>query len=105
MNIAEILRGLADIVDGAETPAPAAQQPVVININNGEAEAPAQDPDVPTEADGMMIPPLQQKIERIKKMAGEESAYDPVDDEISVMKQNAGLKFVGAANDDEPFEG
>jgi hypothetical protein len=104
MNIAEILRGLTDIVDGA----PAAQQPVVININNGESDASAIAPEHegPTEADGVMIPPLQQKIELMKKMAGEESAYDPVDDEISIIKQNAGLKHVViAADEDEPFEG
>jgi hypothetical protein len=113
MNIAEILRGLADIVDRTDQAAPA-QQPVVININNGEAETPAMpatDSDQETTADEVMIPPLQQKIELMKKMAGEESAYDPIDDqtinELDIIKQNAGLKPVVAitADEDEPFEG
>ena len=113
MKAAEILRRLADIVDVQEEPVPA-QQPVVININNSEAETPAMsaaDSDEESTADGVMIPPLQQKIELMKKMAGEESAYDPIDDqatdELSIMKQNAGLKPVVAitADEDDPFEG
>lgn len=108
MNIAEILRGLADIVDRVDQPAPT-QQPVVININNGETKAPsavAPETNGPTEADTMMIPPLQQKIELMKKMAGEESAYDPIDEELSIMRQNAGLiPLSSIVDEDDPFEG
>ena len=55
-----------------------------------------------------MIPPLQQKIELMKKMSGEESAYDPVepeeDNELDIIKRNAGIQaFI--ADEDEPFEG
>jgi hypothetical protein len=122
MNIAEILRKLADTVDSQAAPA---QQPVVININNGQPEqaAPEVDSDAPSQADGIMIPPLQAKLELVKKMAGEESAYDPepeacgdcgcapcecgVEDEMSIMRRNAGLSPFTAivADEDEPFEG
>ena len=123
MNIAEILRKLADTVDSQSAPA---QQPVVININNGQADPAAPehtDSDAPTQADGIMIPPLQAKLELVKKMAGEESAYDPesetcencgcdpcecaAEDEMAIMKRNAGLSPFTAivADEDEPFEG
>jgi hypothetical protein len=122
MNIAEILRKLADTVDSHSAPA---QQPVVININNGQPEAEITDTvsGEPSQADGIMIPPLQAKLELVKKMAGEESAYDTVSgcdecgsescecdsgsDEMAIMKRNAGLSPLTAivADEDEPFEG
>jgi hypothetical protein len=125
MNIAEILRRLADTVEANSAPA---QQPVVININNGQPETTALqepvDPEAPSQADGVMIPPLQAKLELVKKMAGEESVYDPepetcgdcgcdpcecgVEDEMAIMRRNAGIAspFTALVTDeDEPWEG
>ena len=126
MNVAEILRKLADTVDAHSAPA---QQPVGININNGQPEtavtAEPAEPDAPSQADGIMIPPLQAKLELVKKMAGEESVYDPetatgctdcgcdpcecgAEDEMAIMKRNAGIMspFTAiVADEDEPFEG
>lgn len=100
---------------------------IVINITNGEPQIQQQEPEVdaPSQADDLMIPPLQAKLELVRKMAGEESVYDPVEvcpecgadpcecepqDEVAIMKRNAGLSPLSAlaalaAEEDEPYEG
>ena len=99
-------------------------QPIVLNINigtpSGQPEVNMVSGDQETAADGVMIPPLQQKLELVKKLAGEESAYDPVcddcgqtpceceqEDELSVLRRNAGISGILAhlADEDEPYEG
>jgi hypothetical protein len=102
MRAAEILRRLADIVDIQEQPQANAQAPVVININNGEAESatPETPCDVcgsvpcscenPMDRDDVMIPPLQAKIEIMKKLAG----IAPKENQLEIQ-----------ADEDEPFEG
>ena len=97
-------------------------QPIVLNINIGtqssEPEVEVIPADTATGADDLMIPPLQQKLELVKKMAGEESIYDPVcdecghspcdcepeEDQLSVIRRNAGLATL-VADEDEPYEG
>jgi hypothetical protein len=120
MRIEEIIK-LASMIN---QPAPAAMPNIVINISNGAGQEQPQvtvdqDPESDTAADGMMIPPLQQKIELMKKMAGEDSAYDPVcdtcgqspcecdqEDDVAILKRNAGIPVIAQiADEDEPFEG
>ena len=120
MNIAEILRGLADkleqINSGENTEVPHQDQhaelyPVdVDNTDNTEAE--------------LMIPPLQQKMELLKKAAGEESVYgddehchdcgcDPcqcddqfTQDPLDAMKKMAGLPVaIQISAEDNDIEG
>jgi hypothetical protein len=108
MNAAEILRGLASIIDGASTQT-APEQEIHADLEDHTETS-------------TMIPPLQQKMELMKKMAGEESYYDkPCDtcghtpcecdseqpDEVEIVKKNAGLVPVTAMmlGGDEPFEG
>ena len=100
MKASEILRKLADVID---------QRPVVVNINNGapaDTEKPTEEPVADDEL-GVMIPPLQQKIELAKKAHGVDSVYtqDEQPDELAVIKQNAGLRAIAVPTDDEPFEG
>jgi hypothetical protein len=53
-----------------------------------------------------MIPPLQQKIELIKKSEGVKSVYDTQeDDELATLKRHAGLNTAVIADEDEPLEG
>ena len=72
MKIAEILRGLADQIDGAEQE----QSP---EQGNGAQLHPAsvvtndENSDINTQP---MVGPLQQKLELLKKAAGVDSAYD-----------------------------
>ena len=111
MNVAEILRALADKISSVEQEVPHQDQSATLhavevdNVDNTESP--------------LMVPPLQQKLELMKKMAGEEThdhaceecGCDPCDcdaeDEMSIMKRNAGIAptVIAIADEDEPFEG
>jgi len=105
MNIAEILRSLADIVDRAESPArpdPAIQNPA--ELSPTAAGAPVDTPcnqDAGAD-DEVMIPPLQLKMELLKRAVGVDNVYDPgepredqthgsADDEIQHIRRMAGV--------------
>jgi len=107
MKVADILRSLVSLIDAAEQEEQAQpQQPVVVNINNGETAAgQSEEETVADDELGVMIPPLQQKIEMAKKANGVDSVYAPADDEqdeLAVIKKHAGL---AVTTQDEPFEG
>lgn len=107
MKAAEILRKLADLIDSnaddgrPENSVPHAElEPVdVDNTDNTEITT--------------MVPPLQQKIELLKKATGVESHYDDGEDcgcdepdELDIIKQHAGLRPIAVqiASDDEPLD-
>ena len=127
MNIAEILRGLADKIDGIENQVPHQDQSAQLH----QVDAPnGEHPDVNTDS---MVSPLQQKLELIKKVAGVDNAFsngeldthadhegtcpecgqdpcacDGEEDPLAVMKKMAGLPSAATvviADEDEPFEG
>jgi hypothetical protein len=119
MNIAEILRKLADVVDGAESNQASAE------ITNRPDQA-SIEVDQPTDTAGIekqaqvnvatMVPPLQQKLDLMKKLAGEDAcaecgctpcACEQGQDELAIMRQNAGIApaVIAIADEDEPFEG
>ena len=85
MKTAEILRKLADLVDTVDSDV------------SPESNTPD---DV-----GTMLPPLQQKIEILKKSQGIDNVYDEQADELDQFKKNAGLAVITTAEEDEPFEG
>ena len=85
MKAAEILRKLADLVDTIES--------------DGASEETTSD------ELGTMVPPLQQKIEILKKSQGIDNIYDQQADELDQVKKNAGIAVITAAEEDEPFEG
>lgn len=100
MKAAEILRKFADLLDqhesDQETPT---NQATLIPVSADNTD----DTEVTT-----MVPPLQQKLELMKKMVGDESSCDSDgSDELSIMKKNAGINpvIVAMADEDEPFEG
>jgi hypothetical protein len=83
MKIADLLRGLADKLDSIEsgngTPKQTGLNPV--------GEVPGGDTD-----STKMVPPLQAKLEILKKSEGLPSVYDNEgSDELSAIKKNAGL--------------
>ena len=129
MNIAEILRGLADKIDGIESQVPHQDQSAKlhqVDAANGEH------PDVNVDS---MVSPLQQKLELIKKVAGVDNAFsngeldthadhdhagacadcgcDPCEcsgeeDPLDTMKHLAGLAPAATlviADEDEPLDG
>ena len=97
MRAAELLRGLADVLSAIEDDKPQ-QSPVVVNVNNGSSGN-----NIPTDSHGddgddstkhekpMMVPPLQQKIEIMKKLAG--------------MPNKMDTPIPLVTDEDEPFEG
>lgn len=95
MNTAAILRALADMIDRHSAGhGPEDNKPVL--------SPPEQEP-TPEPTFDKMVPPLQQKMELLKKVAGVPSEFDGKEkddehscgcedpDEIDIMKKNAGI--------------
>jgi hypothetical protein len=122
MNMAEILRKLADVVDGKETGAGTE----ITNRPGADSEMQsAPEPETGENVEVInvepMVPPLQQKLELLKKIAGEEvcsdCGHDPCkcghEDELQILKRNAGMPTMSPmpsllahiTDEDEPFEG
>jgi hypothetical protein len=105
MRASEILRKLADVIDSADgqETAPQAAHP-----NVRVALAPAEQPaaEQPQVAVTTFVPPLQAKIELLKKAVDVDSIYDQGGDELGQMKKMAGINPVVAseAADDEPLD-
>jgi hypothetical protein len=88
MNIAELLRGLADKIASVEQGGPAGTHRL----------APVEVDNTDHTDDAVMISPLQQKQELLKKAAGVDSFYDDEagceQDPLDTLKHNAGLPVV-----------
>ncbi len=131
MKISELLRNLADLVDIesgsvnvpslAERPDTSDESLLVIQPNT------SSDSSLATQPDDIFVPPLQLKIELLKKATGVESIYSdekskrkknkkknkPTDkkfansyDELEVIKKNAGMSpvIMDSLADDEPLD-
>ena len=121
MKTSEILRNLADMIDakmqqsqsigapGRLSPKIQPKQPVSIDTPPEDNSCLAQQPD------DIFIPPLQLKIELLKKATGVENVYDDPEneqdpsysyDELDHIKRNAGISVVAldALGDDEPLD-
>lgn len=85
MRAAEFMRAMLNAIEGLKQP-PAAPPTVVININNGKASVDTKQEQPVDDNVGVFVPPLQQKIELLKKSNGVQSVYDD------------------AAGDDEPLD-
>lgn len=73
--------------------------PINIKINgDGEPEVDMQDDEPVDDDTGDFVPPLQQKIELLKKSSGVKSIYD---DESEAQSKNT-LRHL--ASDDDPLE-
>lgn len=92
--MADLLRQLADKLDGIDGPNPAARQPEQ-STDDGSEEQP------------VFMAPNQQKLELLKKGVGVESEFDDEgSNELDAIKKNAGISpaVIHAASDDEPLE-
>jgi hypothetical protein len=98
MKITDLLRNLADKLDSIEQSNPAEPK---------DFAQPEQDND---SDQGVMLPPLQQKLELLKKAVDVPSAFDQdgngVPDELDTIKKNAGVNpaVIHIASDDEPLD-
>ena len=97
MRAAEILRQLADIIDKAEDPTQVMAQPAVEIDLETDSE---QDDQINVQ--DVMVPPLQQKMELLKKVSGVNNIYDDGEepDELDDIKKNAGIMHLHADDSD-----
>jgi hypothetical protein len=111
MRASEILRGLADLIDNAEgeqssvvTPQQAAYGQTSMSKFTPVNQEPASIQDA-----GTFVPPLQAKIELLKKAVDVDSIYDQCDpdQDLSRMRKMAGINpaVTDEAASDEPFDG
>ena len=130
MRASEILRKLADVIDAKDSGQSQTQvtnRPEVVDV---EVSEPVDTHGIEGQAQvntRSMVAPLQQKLDIMKKLAGVEVPHTDVaidgdeghcsacgcepcecePDELSIMRQNAGIKpaVIAIADEDEPFEG
>jgi len=100
MKMSDILRDIAELLDqrqsqGADMSQNTTQQRMI----------PAQAAEPELDDEPVMVPPLQQKHELLKKVAGVENAYDneagndQQPDDLDRMKKMAGIVVAGDEND------
>jgi hypothetical protein len=102
MKVAEILRKIADDLEDQEhgdlannSAVHAELNPVGVDWSEGDGKD--------DESDGTaMIPPLQQKLELLKKTAGVDSAFD---NELDDIKKLTGIEAVIHQIDDTELDG
>lgn len=81
MSIEELLRSLIDRLDKIEK-GESSPQPVVVHVhNNMNGETSTDVSSKEEDETGPFTPPLQQKIELLKKSAGLKSVFDLADDD------------------------
>jgi hypothetical protein len=115
MKASEILHGLAELMAGIEggQGAQAEQQPTATLVQVSADNTDQSD-------SGTFVPPLQAKLELLKKSVGVDSVYDQTGpdedltghgadaqgDDLSRMKQMAGIKpaALDALGDNEPLD-
>jgi hypothetical protein len=120
MRASEIIRKIADVLDAQESNQSSSTEitnrPDQSNVETGQ----------PTDTQGIeqtagvnvksMVAPLQQKLDLMKRLAGEEACgtcgaspcgCEQGQDELAIMRQNAGIRpaVIAIADEDEPFEG
>lgn len=116
MNIAELLRKLADTIDtnsqpdgDAGTPDPKLQNPAELIAIDTDSEEPCEacgqcpcacDSDEDEQPDDIYVPPLQLKLELLKKAAGVESVYDADNRE----EEQGAVETYGTVQSEQPRE-
>lgn len=111
MEAAELIRKLIDVLSQINQPAQtdAPQAAKLTPVAQPQHPYP-EDEHTSDETGGVMVPPLQQKMELLKKVAGVDSVYDKPgeepNDEVSIMKRNAGIpaSVVMSVEDDDVME-
>jgi len=102
MKVAELLRKLADVIAAAEGD---------VGSETGQLTQPNRAELTPAEADqtdhsdgNVFVPPLQQKLELLKKATGVNSVYGGEEaegsDELADIKKNAGIVFTAGEDND-----
>jgi hypothetical protein len=97
MNAAEIIRNLTNVVDRG-TAQPTQQTKPESEVQTQDIRVNNTDNTEKT----VMVPPLQQKLELMKKAAGVDNIYDEAGeaDPLDQMKKMAGIQVVAQADED-----
>lgn len=100
MKLSDIMRDIADLID---------QKMGQGSVDGGATNShltPVQAPEPELQDEPIMVPPLQQKHELLKKVAGVDNAYDQEGnsdqenpDDLDRMKKMAGIVVAGQEND------
>ena len=102
MKVSELLRSLADMISRVEGGTPGAAEVEVDHTPHIQEPVSAQDGEKDT-----FVPPLQAKIEILKKSVGMDNVYDgDKEDELGRVKGLAGIHPAQreAAASDEPLD-
>lgn len=112
MKIADILRRLADKVEQEDARDHNPVPELSGTAAGDQIEAPKNSD--AAEGDDNFVPPLQLKLELLKRAVGVDNVYDDQradqvtgddsEDEIAIMQRRAGIVPVMMAVDDEPFD-
>ena len=121
MKPSEILRSLADMIDARQQAANPMSEPGALSPSIEpaiEVEPEHEDNGLAHQPDDIFVPPLQLKIELLKRATGVDNIYADEEeeesqansyDELNMIRKNAGLELLNpvvldALGDDEPLD-
>ena len=121
MKPSEILRSLADMIDARQQAANPMSEPGALSPSIEpaiEVEPEHEDNGLAHQPDDIFVPPLQLKIELLKRATGVDNIYADEEeeqsqansyDELNIIRKNAGLELLNpvvldALGDDEPLD-
>jgi hypothetical protein len=87
MKMADILRDIADLLDQKQSDDSDMDQSTT-------QLTPVDSPEPELDDNPVMVPPLQAKLELLKKATGVENVYDSGNDELADIKKLTGIKAV-----------
>ena len=101
MRLADIMRDIANLLDQRE-----GQDADMSQNSTQQRLTPVTTDEPELDDDPVFVPPLQAKLEILKKSEGMPNVYDGEgDDEVAAIKKNAGLTAAQhEAADDEPLD-
>ena len=108
--MADILHSIADLLDTVEDDKPA-QAPVIVNVNNIPGSTETAKHEEPESADQIAIDAVKQDHEHEPELKDKPVMIPPLQQKLEIMKKLAGMPnqaehFTAAvADEDEPFEG
>jgi len=93
MKMADLLHSIADMLDHADS---GTEQVAAVEIPQGHHPKVVDVDHTDGAESNVMLPPLQAKLELLKKSVGVDNAYDSGNDELGDIKKLTGIKAVMA---------
>ena len=106
MKVSDIMRDIADLIDQKMSQGPTPDSGMSTNSTETKMTQVTPEPGDDGEPQPKMVPPLQAKLEILKKSEGIPNVYDEEGtDELAMIKKNAGITTAQQeASDDEPLD-